>query len=205
MVRHALPCELQTAENFHCADKAAEVLGELCHSVVRHLPSSIDAKMEEASSWVLKANVTGKISIAHRQPFSALNLLIVFRHADRTPKQKIKYNFPVDLPWTQPFIALLNGSTEEIIVRERDQLILIGEAVEKAKSLGAGPEDMIKLTQLNKALKSKIDLPGTKAQLKPGLEKEKKGLGKDRKLVKLQLVFKWGGEVRSSILSKTEC
>ncbi|KZT38319.1 hypothetical protein SISSUDRAFT_1062049 [Sistotremastrum suecicum HHB10207 ss-3] len=162
--------------NDYYYDKAAEVLGELCHSVVRHLPSSIDAKMEEASSWVLKANVT------------------VFRHADRTPKQKIKYNFPVDLPWTQPFIALLNGSTEEIIVRERDQLILIGEAVEKAKSLGAGPEDMIKLTQLNKALKSKIDLPGTKAQLKPGLEKEKKGLGKDRKLVKLQLVFKWGGE-----------
>ncbi|KIO19181.1 hypothetical protein M407DRAFT_11521 [Tulasnella calospora MUT 4182] len=60
-----------------------------------------------SGSWMLKANVT------------------VFRHADRTPKQKLKYSFPVNEPWTQPFIKLLNGATEEIFLREREQLNLI--------------------------------------------------------------------------------
>lgn len=137
--------------------------------------------MSQSASWCLKANVT------------------VFRHADRTPKQKLKFNFPIGDVWTQPFVRLLNGEREEIILRERKQLNLVVKAVEEAKSLGADGDDLAKLSQLNNALFSKIDLPGTKTQLKPVYSKRQ--AGQPRKLTKLTLVFKWGGEVRPYLLS----
>jgi len=87
----------------------------------------------------------------------------------------------------------LNGETEEIILREKEQLSWIATAIEEARSLGADGEELNKLTQLSNALFSKIDLPGTKAQLKPVYSKRQ--FGKMRKLTKLTLVFKWGGEV----------
>ncbi|KAG8775074.1 hypothetical protein FRC15_000816 [Serendipita sp. 397] len=143
-------------------------------SPLRALSISEQAKTPEAPSWKLKANVT------------------VFRHADRTPKQKLKYNFPITEPWAQPFVRLLNGEREEIILREREQLETIAAAIEEAKSLGAIGEDLGKLSALNGALFKKIDLPGTKAQLKPGYKKDKSA--GTRKLEKLVLVLKWGGE-----------
>lgn len=103
-------------------------------------------------------------------------------------------NFPIGEPWTQPFVKLLNGEKEEIILREKDQLNLIATAVDEAKRLGAEGEELNKLTLLNTALFKKIDLPGTKAQLKPVYSKRQ--AGNARRLTKLTLVFKWGGEVR---------
>jgi len=90
-------------------------------------------------------------------------------------------------------VTLLNGETEEIILREREQLSWIAAAIEEARNLGADGEELTKLTQLSNALFSKIDLPGTKAQLKPVYSKRQ--MGQTRKLTKLTLVFKWGGEV----------
>jgi hypothetical protein len=168
----------------------------LSFSLERPLPAAQVATLE-APTWLLKANVT------------------VFRHADRTPKvykispsifyictiltllsisqQKLKFSFPIGESWTQPFVTILNGEKEEIILREKEQLILIAAAIAEARKLGAGGEELNKLTQLNNALFSKIDLPGTKAQLKPVYSKRQ--LGHPRKLTKLTLVFKWGGEV----------
>jgi hypothetical protein len=117
----------------------------------------------------------------------------VFRHADRTPKQKLKFNFPIEEPWMSPFVTLLNGGTEEVILREKEQLSLISTAIEEATRLGADGEDLTKLVQLSNALHSKIDLPGTKAQLKPVYSHSQSGETRD--LAKLTLVFKWGGEV----------
>ena len=161
-------------------DRAAEILAGICFqlrsSPDRLLPSATGPVPQgESSTWLLKANVT------------------VFRHADRTPKQKLKFNFPIGENWTQPFVRLLNGEREEIILRESTQLSYIATAVEEAKGLGADGEDLAKLTLLNNALFSKIDLPGTKAQLKPVYSK--KQAGEPRTLTKLTLVFKWGGEV----------
>ncbi|PPQ63875.1 hypothetical protein CVT24_009501 [Panaeolus cyanescens] len=162
-------------------DKAADILAGLCttisQSIERPLPAAEDASQEQ-STWLLKANVT------------------VFRHADRTPKQKLKFNFPIGEPWTQPFVTLLNGETEEIILREKEQLGWIATAIEEARNLGADGEELTKLTQLSNALFSKIDLPGTKAQLKPVYSKRQ--VGQARKLTKLTLVFKWGGEFTHS-------
>ncbi|KAF9462620.1 histidine phosphatase superfamily-domain-containing protein [Collybia nuda] len=162
-------------------DKAADILAALCmrlSSSLERPPPAVDAPTQESFTWLLKANVT------------------VFRHADRTPKQKLKFNFPIGEPWTQPFVTLLNGEKEEIILREKEQLTLIATAVEDAKNLGADGEELTKLTQLNTALFSKIDLPGTKAQLKPVYSKRQ--AGHPRKLTKLTLVFKWGGEFTHS-------
>ncbi|SJL01983.1 related to Inositol hexakisphosphate and diphosphoinositol-pentakisphosphate kinase [Armillaria ostoyae] len=162
-------------------DKAADILAALCmrlsSSPDRALPGAENMSVE-TPTWLLKANVT------------------VYRHADRTPKQKLKFNFPIGEPWTQPFVTLLNGEKEEIILREKDQLNLIATAVEEAKKLGADGEELNKLTQLNNALFSKIDLPGTKAQLKPVYSKRQ--AGHVRRLTKLTLVFKWGGEFTHS-------
>ena len=74
-------------------------------------------------------------------------------------------------------------------------MVWIGTAIEEARRLGADGEELNKLTQLSNALNKKIDLPGTKAQLKPVYSKRQ--AGQVRKLTKLTLVFKWGGEVRS--------
>lgn len=161
---------------FHLTDKAAEILAALCVRLSSSPDRPAESTSKEAPTWLLKANVT------------------VFRHADRTPKQKLKFNFPIGEVWTQPFVTLLNGEREEIILREKVQLSLIAKAVEEAKNLGADGEELTKLTQLNNALFSKIELPGTKAQLKPVYSKRQ--AGQVRKLTKLTLVFKWGGEVR---------
>lgn len=76
-------------------------------------------------------------------------------------------------------------------------------ATEEARSLGADGEELNKLTQLSNALASKIDLPGTKAQLKPVYSK--KQVGQVRKLTKLTLVFKWGGEVCQLLVTSQAC
>lgn len=163
-------------------DKAAEILVTLCmrlSSSPDRTLAAADGTSQEVTTWMLKANVT------------------VYRHADRTPKQKLKFNFPIAEPWTQPFVTLLNGEREEIILREKEQLKRIATAVEEAKALGASGEELTKLTQLNNALFSKLDLPGTKAQLKPVYTKRSGPHGR-RSLTKLTLVFKWGGEFTHS-------
>ncbi|KAJ2915026.1 hypothetical protein MD484_g5363, partial [Candolleomyces efflorescens] len=161
-------------------DRASDILSALClrvsSTIERPLPTQ--ATPQETPTWVLKANVT------------------VFRHADRTPKQKLKFNFPIGEAWTQPFVTLLNGEKEEIILREKEQLKWIASAIEEARQLGADGEELNKLTLLSNALSSKIDLPGTKAQLKPSYSRRQ--AGQVRKLTKLTLVFKWGGEFTHS-------
>ncbi|KAG9104895.1 hypothetical protein FRC06_006720 [Ceratobasidium sp. 370] len=181
-------------ENYY--DKAAEILADVCfkYSVKPGRAPGASDILDDGPSWTLKANVTGTIRAPFKFTIGFTGLIddLVFRHADRTPKQKLKFNFPVSESWTKPFIDLLNGEREEIILRESTQLRKISEAVEQARELGASGDDLTKLTQLNNALFSKIDLPGTKAQLKPGFTKGR--VAGPRKLEKLQLVFKWGGE-----------
>jgi hypothetical protein len=113
----------------------------------------------------------------------------------------LKFNFPIGEAWTQPFVTLLNGEKEEIILREKEQLKWIASAIEEARQLGADGEELNKLTLLSNALTSKIDLPGTKAQLKPSYSRRQ--AGQVRKLTKLTLVFKWGGEVSLSRVEST--
>jgi inositol-hexakisphosphate/diphosphoinositol-pentakisphosphate 1-kinase len=142
----------------HILDKAAEILSAHCTCISTapdtRPPISSEFATPEAPTWLLKANVT------------------VLRRADRTPKQKLKLNFPIGESWTQLFVTLLNGEKEEIILREREQLTRIAVAVEEAKRLGADAEDLNKLTLLNKALFKQDGIPWDEGSAKTGVLEE---------------------------------
>jgi inositol hexakisphosphate/diphosphoinositol-pentakisphosphate kinase len=105
----------------------------------------------------------------------------VLRHADRTPKMKLKFSFPAHEAWTKPFLRLLRGHREEIILRDPRQLAYILSAAEEAEQLpGLTPEILTKLAQLKEALGKKMSLAGTKAQLKPSFGKKDKEKEKDK-------------------------
>ncbi|CCK69056.1 inositol polyphosphate kinase VIP1 KNAG_0B06270 [Huiozyma naganishii CBS 8797] len=117
---------------------------------------------EKSQKWVFKGLVT------------------IIRHADRTPKQKFKHSF------TSPiFISLLKGHKEEVVIRNVSDLKIVLQALTIA--LEEKAEDIAKLNLLYKTLGKKIDLPGTKIQLKPVMDK-------DNNVEKVQFILKWGGE-----------
>ncbi|KAF9925238.1 hypothetical protein FBU30_004956 [Linnemannia zychae] len=126
------------------------------------LPKELSAE----NSWRLKAFVS------------------VFRHADRTPKQKMKFSFS-----SAPFRELLNGGGEEVIIRQARDLKLVSAAAEQA--MEEGLEDSNKLMLLKNILDKKSSLPGTKVQVKPTIAKDAEG---NSKSVKLKIIVKWGGE-----------
>lgn len=94
---------------------------------------------------------------------------------------KLKFSFPAHEPWAKPFIRLLQGHREEIILRDPRQLNYILAAAEEAEQLpDLTPEILLKLSQLKEALGKKMSLAGTKAQLKPSFGKKDKDKKKDK-------------------------
>ena len=151
-------------------DKCAEILMAFCRdsTIQRPMrrPSQVVQMLEETSSWVLKANVT------------------VFRHGDRTPKQKLKRSFKAGDPAAAPILALMHGCREEIILRQ--QLELVSDALEASAQIpGANVDDLRFLIDV---IQRKKDMPGTKIQIKPSFNKQ------TGELEKTQLIVKWGGE-----------
>ncbi|KAK5107842.1 hypothetical protein LTR62_000602 [Meristemomyces frigidus] len=94
-------------------------------------------------------------------------MVAVIRHADRTPKQKFKFTFH-----TKPFVDLLKGHREEVLLVGEQALESVSRAVETA--MQEGVEDMAKLGVLRNALRRKRGLVGTKVQIKPMFKKPKK-------------------------------
>jgi inositol hexakisphosphate/diphosphoinositol-pentakisphosphate kinase len=153
-------------------------------------PSTNGSTTPREKSWRLKSSIN------------------VFRHADRTPKSqslppcspviyaidaivsltvKLKFNFKGTQPWVKPFIDLLQGRTDEIILRKEDQLQYISNAADAA--LKCPDADTEKLEQLKLILSKKLGFAGTKAQIKPSFNEQ-------GECEKLGIVVKWGGEVR---------
>lgn len=156
-------------------DRCAENLVGFClqNAVLRPAPAVRHASAPMGtSSWVLKTNVT------------------VFRHGDRTPKQKLKRSFKREQSWAAPLFALLHGHTEEIILRQN--LELVTHALDAAMALpGADTAD---LNIVREVIERKKGFPGTKIQMKPSLDKA------SGELTKMQLVVKWGGEFSHAAL-----
>ncbi|QPG94934.1 hypothetical protein C2857_007356 [Epichloe festucae Fl1] len=95
-------------------------------------------------------------------------MVSVIRHADRTPKQKYKFTFH-----TKPFIALLKGHQEEVLLIGEAALASVIQAVDLAYE--AGDEDRGKLKALRNVLVKKGSWAGTKVQIKPMFRKKKTG------------------------------
>ncbi|CAG8657179.1 10467_t:CDS:2, partial [Racocetra fulgida] len=144
----------------------ARILRAMFLNAVRKRKISIDSIPNELrleNSWRLKS------------------FIAVFRHADRTPKQKMKFSFR-----GKPFIDLLNGSIEEVMLRQ-EELKKVSDAAIAATKLQC--DDINKLEQLKLILQMKRDLPGTKVQIKPSYNKD------NQLIEKLQLIVKWGAEI----------
>ncbi|KAM3526291.1 hypothetical protein NHJ13051_003547 [Beauveria bassiana] len=93
-------------------------------------------------------------------------MVSVIRHADRTPKQKYKFTFH-----TEPFIALLKGHQEEVLLIGEAALASVMQAVDIAFEQGV--EDRGKLKSLRNVLVKKGSWAGTKVQIKPMFRKKK--------------------------------
>lgn len=123
------------------------VMNSLGHDQASDAPSSIPAPAPRGQ-WKLKGMVA------------------VVRHADRTPKQKFKFTFH-----TKPFVDLLKGHQEEVLLTGEAALRSVQDAVQQA--LAEGLEDHSKLKILSNALAKKGSWPGTKVQIKPMFKKPK--------------------------------
>ncbi|KAL7008777.1 inositol hexakisphosphate and diphosphoinositol-pentakisphosphate kinase [Cystobasidiomycetes sp. EMM_F5] len=154
-------------------DKCAEILERFCtdqSARPKPMKTPSQARVAEPNakdkSWVLKGAVS------------------TFRHADRTPKMKLKFNIKGSWSWSAPFIDLLQGRRDEIILRADEQLQFIADAAKEAMQHPEADQEM--LASLNKILQAKIGVAGTKAQLKPTFHGDK--------CEKLNIIVKWGGE-----------
>ncbi|KAI2885441.1 hypothetical protein CBS147353_10488 [Aspergillus niger] len=103
---------------------------------------------------------------ASKHSWKLKGMVAVIRHADRTPKQKFKFTFH-----SQPFIDLLKGHQEEVVIKGEAALASVSDAVKVA--MDQNLEDMDKLKLLRTSLEKKGGWPGTKVQIKPMFRKRK--------------------------------
>ncbi|KUI55110.1 Inositol hexakisphosphate and diphosphoinositol-pentakisphosphate kinase [Cytospora mali] len=160
------------AENsaFSKAASGASPLPPLSEPATKGLPSSAPAILPATPNLHDDATTEAEVQTPPPPPpkhdWKLKGMVSVIRHADRTPKQKFKFTFH-----TEPFIQLLKGHQEEVLLIGEPALASVLEAVEKA--MRAGGEDLGKLRALRNVLVKKSSWPGTKVQIKPMFRKKK--------------------------------
>ncbi|KAJ2525312.1 inositol hexakisphosphate and diphosphoinositol-pentakisphosphate kinase [Coemansia sp. RSA 2049] len=165
----------------------------------------LDARFQEAlrHRWFARfvdPETVGRITYESR--WILKGVFDVCRHADRTPKQKVKCVLRCP-----PILNLLDGGRSEVIFRKQSQLRWTLGALRSARASALandGSSDDIctaekpqlttvqSLDHLIDVLSRKIDMPGTKVQVKP--LKSKTSFGSNGGVDAVQFVLKWGGE-----------
>ena len=102
----------------------------------------------------------------------------------------MKFNFKGGEPWVGPFVDLLQGRQDEIILRQVEQLQYVSNAADAALAIHDCDKD--KLQSMKKILGQKMDVLGTKVQIKPTFDAERKTCEK------INIIVKWGGEFTHS-------
>ncbi|KAI1007079.1 Inositol hexakisphosphate and diphosphoinositol-pentakisphosphate kinase [Podosphaera aphanis] len=134
----------------------------LSHPAVNKPKPSAATPLAPSSASTTNNNLS---SSAPKHTWKLKGMVSVIRHADRTPKQKYKFTFH-----TKPFIELLKGHQEEVLLTGEAALSSVMTAVDTA--LDEGVEDCEKLTNLKNVLVKKGGWLGTKVQIKPMFRKK---------------------------------
>ncbi|KAI9669653.1 MAG: hypothetical protein M1831_007349 [Alyxoria varia] len=147
------------------ADVPADVnLGQSQLTVPNPAPQADDNALTKVKS---PSEKEGPVPLpAARSQWKLKGMVSVIRHADRTPKQKWKFTFH-----TKPFVDLLKGHREEVLLVGDAALSSVMEAVDTA--IVEGEEDREKLKLLRNTLSKKGGWPGTKVQIKPMFRRKK--------------------------------
>ena len=119
--------------------------------------------------------------------------IAVFRHADRTPKQKLKFHLVHDVKFFERFLNKdeKGRPVEEVMIRNSEKLHSILNLT--MDLIENNSPDMKKLVQLRDILVKKLRHADTKLQLKPSFSSPESA-DLPRELIKLQIIVKWGGE-----------
>lgn len=138
-----------------------------------HLPSAAmsDAKAPDVTAE--RGQASPLPAPASRAQWKLKGIVSVIRHADRTPKQKFKFTFH-----SQPFVELLRGHQEEVLLIGEAALKSVLDAVEEA--IKQGTENPEKLKLLRTTLVKKSSYTGTKVQIKPMFRQRRKSLEPDK-------------------------
>jgi hypothetical protein len=157
--------------------KLDETLPPAAASAFRHLIRGDDVKSASSADHEGSVYSEAPSSIpapASKSQWKLKGMVAVIRHADRTPKQKFKFTFH-----TKPFVDLLRGHQEEVLLVGEAALNKVQHAVSLA--LAEGVEDVQKLKTLQNALAKKGPWPGTKVQIKPMFKKPKEAKEEKKK------------------------
>lgn len=145
---------------------------QLLHAVNDRLPSPTpSADLTSLPSQARSSSKDPATLVSAPQPalkhsWKLKGMVSVIRHADRTPKQKFKFTFH-----TEPFVKLLRGHQEEVLLKGESALNSVMDAVREA--LKQGEEDPQKLRLLRTSLERKGAWTGTKVQIKPMFRKRR--------------------------------
>ncbi|CAL8581497.1 inositol hexakisphosphate and diphosphoinositol-pentakisphosphate kinase [Xanthoria parietina] len=129
-------------------------------------PPAVSLAPSPESQSIMPEDPTAAPQPASKHAWKLKGMVSVIRHADRTPKQKFKFTFH-----TQPFVDLLKGHQEEVLLKGEAALNSVLCAVNRA--MREGVEDPDKLKLLKTSLARKGAWTGTKVQIKPMFRKRK--------------------------------
>ncbi|KAL8996067.1 MAG: hypothetical protein Q9169_004343 [Polycauliona sp. 2 TL-2023] len=129
-------------------------------------PPAVSQATSPESQSIMPDDPTAAPQPASKHAWKLKGMVSVIRHADRTPKQKFKFTFH-----TQPFVELLKGHQEEVLLKGEAALNSVLSAVNRA--MHEGIEDPDKLKLLKTSLARKGAWTGTKVQIKPMFRKRK--------------------------------